>query len=81
MVKQTVALQGDHHMKRLSEIVHEASKFQSEMILYTPTYNKKVNLKSILGLLSLPLQKGAEVTITATGSDEEEAIEAIVSKL
>ena len=81
MVKQTVSLQGDHHIKRISEIVQEASKFESKMALYTPTYNKKINLKSILGLLSLPLQKGAKVTITATGSDEQEAIEAIVSKL
>jgi phosphotransferase system HPr (HPr) family protein len=81
MVKQTVSLQGDHHIKRISEIVQEASKFESKMALYTPTYNKKINLKDTLGLLSLSLQKGTEVTITAIGTDEQEAIAAIVNRL
>lgn len=82
MVKQTVLLQGDYHrIKRISEIVLEASRFQSEMTLYTPVYNKTINLKSILRLLSLPLQKGAEVTVTAMGADEKEAITAVVNKL
>jgi phosphotransferase system HPr (HPr) family protein len=82
MVKQTILLQGDyHHLKRISEIVLEASKFQSEMTLYTPVYNKTINLKSILRLLSLPLQKGAEVTVVAMGTDEQEAITAVVNKL
>lgn len=81
MVKQTVLLQGDHHIKRISEIVQVASKFQSKLALYTPTYNKKINLKDTLGLLSLSLQKGAEVTITAAGTDEQEAIAAIINRL
>ena len=81
MVKQTVSLQGDHHIKRISEIVQEASKFQSKVALYTPAYNKKINLRDTLGLLSLSLQKGAEVTITATGIDEQEAMAAIVNRL
>jgi phosphotransferase system HPr (HPr) family protein len=81
MVKQTVLLQGDHHIKRISEIVQEAKKFQSKIALYTPTYNKKINLKDTLGLLSLPLQKGAEVTVTAIGTDEQEAVAAIVNRL
>lgn len=81
MVKQTVALQGQHHMKRISEIVQEAGKFQSAITLYTPAYNKEINVKSILGLLSLPLQKGEQVILSATGIDEQEALATIASKL
>lgn len=45
-------------------------------------YNaKKVNLKSIMGVMSLGVGKDAEITIYAEGSDEKEAIEAITDVL
>ncbi len=41
-------------------------------------YNgKKINLKSIMGVMSLGVGKDAEITIYADGSDESDAIQAI----
>src|SRR5699024_1909521 len=60
-------------------LVQTATKIESDIEL---EYNsKKVNLKSIMGVMSLGVGKGAEVTIYADGKDEEEAIEAISETL
>ena len=45
-------------------------------------YNgKKVNLKSIMGVMSLGVGKDAEITIYADGSDETDAIQSITDVL
>ena len=41
--------------------------------------NKKVDAKSLLGILSLALSKGCELSISADGPDEKEAVESLVS--
>ena len=56
-------------------LVQTASKFQSEINLEYK--EKSVNLKSIMGVMSLGVGQGSDVTITAEGEDEEEAIKAI----
>ncbi|WP_078414251.1 HPr family phosphocarrier protein [Priestia abyssalis] len=55
--------------------VQEANRFASDVFLEKD--GKKVNAKSIMGLMSLAVNSGAGVTIIADGSDEEEAIEAL----
>ena len=56
-----------------------ASKFNSDINL---EYNgKSVNLKSIMGVMSLGVGQGADVTITADGDDAKEAIEAIADTM
>ncbi|RXK18833.1 phosphocarrier protein HPr [Macrococcus sp. DPC7161] len=63
------------HARPATMLVQTASKFDSDVQL---EYNgKKVNLKSIMGVMSLGVGKGAEITIYAEGSDEKEAIAAI----
>ncbi|UTH00890.1 phosphocarrier protein HPr [Macrococcoides canis] len=63
------------HARPATMLVQTASKFESDIQL---EYNaKKVNLKSIMGVMSLGVGKDAEITIYAEGSDEKEAIEAI----
>lgn len=60
------------HARPATQLVNIASKFESEITLQ---YNgKSVNLKSIMGLLSLGVGKGAEITINAEGPDAEDAI-------
>lgn len=67
------------HARRATMLVQTASKFDSDVQL---EYNaKKVNLKSIMGVMSLGVGKDAEITIYAEGSDEKEAIEAITEVL
>lgn len=63
------------HARPATLLVNQAGQFESEIELQ---YNDKtVNLKSIMGVMSLGIPKGAEIRITATGSDEESAIESI----
>ncbi|MCC3682637.1 phosphocarrier protein HPr, partial [Staphylococcus epidermidis] len=55
------------------------TKFDSDIQL---EYNgKKVNLKSIMGVMSLGVGKDAEITIYADGSDETDAIQSITDVL
>lgn len=53
-------------------LVQKASMFDSE--IYIEAEGKKVNAKSIMGMMSLGLNMGEEVTVTANGKDEEAAV-------
>ena len=54
-------------------LVQEASQYASKV--YIQVDNKKINAKSIMGMMSLALQEGDEVTVVAEGEDEEKAAE------
>ena len=67
------------HARPATMLVQTASKFDSDIQL---EYNgKKVNLKSIMGVMSLGVGKDAEITIYADGSDETDAIQSITDVL
>lgn len=67
------------HARPATKLVQTATKFKANIDL---EYNsKKVNLKSIMGVMSLGVGKGAEITIHANGNDEAEALEAIQNTL
>lgn len=53
--------------------VQVASQFQSS--IYVALQNKKVNAKSIMGMMSLGVLEGENIIVTAEGPDEGEAIE------
>ena len=74
MVEKTFKIIADTgiHARPATLLVQQASKYESEIQLQ---YNeKKVNLKSIMGVMSLGVGKNAEVTIIADGNDEETAL-------
>lgn len=63
------------HARPATMLVNKAGQYESDIEI---RYNEKnVNLKSIMGVMSLGIPQGAEITITADGSDEVEAIEGI----
>ncbi|TRM13032.1 phosphocarrier protein HPr [Lentibacillus cibarius] len=63
------------HARPATLLVNKAGQFESDVQI---SYNgKDVNLKSIMGVMSLGIPKDAEVTIKASGSDEEEAMSGI----
>lgn len=63
------------HARPATLLVNVAGKFNSDLNL---EYNgKTVNLKSIMGVMSLGIQQGSEVKITANGEDASEALAAI----
>lgn len=55
--------------------VQAANRFSSE--IFIEEGNKKLNAKSIIGIMSLAAKPGTEMFITAHGSDEMEAIDAL----
>ncbi len=56
-------------------LVQVASQYESE--IYVEFEEKKVNAKSIMGMMSLGLASGEEVTVIVDGPDEKEAIKDI----
>ena len=52
-----------------------ASQYDSSV--YVEVKNKKVNAKSIMGMMALGLEADEEITVIADGKDEEEAIKGI----
>ena len=52
--------------------VQEANRFSSDVFLEKD--GKKVNAKSIMGLMSLAIGSGSTVLLMAEGSDEQEAL-------
>ncbi|MGN1386458.1 MAG: phosphocarrier protein HPr [Bacillus sp. (in: firmicutes)] len=67
------------HARPATLLVQAAGKFESDINL---EYNgKKVNLKSIMGVMSLGIGQGAEITISAEGSDAADAIAALTETL
>ena len=55
--------------------IQTASQYDSRV--YVEVEDKKVNAKSIMGMMTLPLDNDDEITIEAEGSDEEAAVKAI----
>ncbi|MDM5315663.1 phosphocarrier protein HPr [Fictibacillus sp. b24] len=63
------------HARPATTLVNQAGQFSSDITL---DYNgKSVNLKSIMGVMSLGIQQGSSIVIKAEGSDAEEAIAAL----
>ena len=60
------------HARPATLLVQAASKFNSDINLEYK--GKSVNLKSIMGVMSLGVGQGSDVTISAEGADEKEAL-------
>ena len=56
-------------------LVQVASQYESS--IYVEIQEKKVNAKSIMGMMSLGLAEGEKITIIANGLDENAAVDAI----
>ncbi len=74
-----VSFQTGADAKPIALIVQEASKYDSSV--YLETDNKKVNVKSIMGMMSLALTSGTKVSLIVDGADEEVALENIAKKM
>ena len=65
------------HARASAKLTQLAAKYQSDVVL--SRNNRKVNAKSIMGVMMLAAGKGAKVTLETNGPDEAEAMEAIVA--
>lgn len=77
MIKKpiTVQLSNGLEARPVALLVQVASQYESK--IYVETENKKVNAKSIMGMMTLGLNAGESVVVSADGTDEQAAIENI----
>lgn len=67
------------HNRQATYFVQKANEFESSVWLESA--NRKMNAKSLLGIMSLGVVTGAIVTLSATGSDEQTAVGALEALL
>ncbi|WP_090868511.1 HPr family phosphocarrier protein [Oceanobacillus limi] len=60
-----------------AQFVQEANRYAANVFLEKD--ERKVNAKSIMGIMSLAIATGESITLVADGSDEEEALDQLVS--
>ena len=65
----------DSHANPIAELVQLACRFDSEIILESD--NRRINAKSIMGIMAFNPSEGMSVDIVADGLDEDEAVLAI----
>lgn len=77
MLKKTYKVISDTGIQArpAAQLVNLASQFDADISLTCNT--RTVNLKSIMGIMSLAIAKDAEIAIAADGSDEQEALKTI----
>lgn len=64
------------HARASAKLTQLASKFQSEV--WMSRNQKRVNAKSIMGVMMLAAGKGTTVLLETDGADEQDAMEALV---
>ena len=63
------------HNRQATYFVQKANEFESSVWLESD--NRKMNAKSLLGVMSMGIVTGASVVLSASGNDEEEAVNAL----
>jgi len=66
-------------MKAVAVLIQKASTFRSS--IWISKGERRANAKSLLGVMSLGIENHMELVVTVDGSDETEALEAIVDYL
>lgn len=67
------------HNRQATYFVQKANEFDSR--IWLESENRKMNAKSLLGIMSLGIVTGAKVTLSAEGADSEAAIDALEALL
>ena len=65
------------HARPATFFIQKANEFKSS--IWVEKDERKVNAKSLLGVLSLGITKGTTINIIADGLDEEEAVSSLVA--
>ena len=67
------------HNKQATYFIQKANEFKSS--IWIEVDNRKINAKSLLGVLSMGVIQGMSVTLIADGADEEAAVEELTQML
>jgi len=73
--KVTIVNEAGLHARPAAALVKRASKYEADF--YIHLYGYKVNGKSILGVMTLAAEQGAELELELDGPDEAAAMDAI----
>ena len=65
------------HARPATFFIQKANEFKSS--IWVETDERKVNAKSLLGVLSLGITKGTTISIIADGADEQETVTTLVN--
>ncbi len=79
MIKETVTVNLENGLEATpaAMLVQIASRYESTIYIQSEDEAKRVNAKSIMGVMSLGLRIGECVVVKAEGNDEKEAVEDI----
>ena len=77
MIRKPVTIQLDNGLEArpIALLVQEASQYASQ--IYIEIKEKRINAKSIMGMMSLVLKEGDQIILIADGEDENAATESI----
>ncbi len=67
------------HNRQATYFVQKANEFESS--IWMESGSRKMNAKSLLGIMSMGIVTGAEVVLSADGRDAEEAVNALEALL
>ena len=73
----TVQNQVGLHARPATFFIQKANEFKSS--IWVEKEERRVNAKSLLGVLSLGIVGGTQIDIIADGSDEQEAVDSLVA--
>ncbi len=79
MKEAVVRCESGLHNRQATYFVQKANEFSSS--IWIESDNRKMNAKSLLGIMSLGIVTGADVTLSAVGPDEEAAVNALEALL
>jgi phosphocarrier protein HPr len=81
MIQQTVTINKKTGLsaRPVNQLVQTASCYISDIFLIHN--GRRVNAKSVLGILSLAIPKQSEITLEAEGEDENEALQEVINTL
>ena len=70
-----IRIAGGLEARPIAVLVQVASQYESS--IYLETEGKRVNAKSIMGMMTLALNAGEKIVVEAVGSDEKAAVEGL----
>ncbi len=77
--KTVVRCESGLHNKQATYFIQKANEFRSS--IWIEADDRKINAKSLLGVLSMGITTGTEITLIADGSDEEAAVKSLSAML
>ena len=77
--KTIVKCESGLHNKQATYFIQKANEFRSS--IWVEADDRKINAKSLLGVLSMGITAGTEISIVAEGPDEEAAVKELSAML